>query len=83
MHIHVPYNPAIHLLSSNWVVATLQKLKFGSTLYSIQSVLHCIIMHVNNNIITSCFYAEEQLRADLEAAKALSKAGTDPQVHAL
>ena len=29
------------------------------------------------------FHAEEQLRADLEAAKALSKAGTDPQVRAL
>ena len=27
------------------------------------------------------FFAEEQLRADLEAAKALSKAGTDQQVH--
>ena len=29
------------------------------------------------------FFAEEQLRADLEAAKALSKAGTDQQVHVL
>lgn len=29
------------------------------------------------------FHTEEQLRADLEAAKALSKAGTDPQVHSV
>ena len=40
---------------------------FKSVLYSIHS--------------TMFFHVEEQLRADLEAAKALSKAGTDPQVH--